>query len=100
MLRNLDDVVYADQLWMIHVGHSWSVFRIPSGDVESVMAKIRPTFPRAAEIRVKKRISNALELKVLARAANIDEDTVLSQLNTKPGAAGCDFIIGIKGWGC
>ena len=99
MLRSFADCVRAGNLWLIHVGHSWSVYRIPSGDVQAVLGTIRPAFPKAAVFQEVREISDPAELRECACIADLGEGTVLQRLNVKPTTSGCDFVFGVQGWG-
>jgi len=98
MLRNFADCMRAGNLWLVHVGHSWSVYRITTEDTDAALEAIRADFPVAAEFQIVREIKDAAELSCYA-CIHHDEKFVVTKLTRPPPESGHEFVFGLRGLG-
>ncbi len=91
-VQSLEDCVRRRNLFVIHVGHSWTVIRATSNDsvIDGAipLPLLNDLFPKAAMINSIARIGDVPTLEEWMQAARISKDFLIERLNEPLDSSG------------
>lgn len=84
-VQSLEDCIRLRNLFLIHVGHSWTIIRATSDDsvIDGAipLPLLNDLFPKAVMINTIARINDVPTLQKWMAHANVSKDFVIEQLN-------------------
>lgn len=104
-VRSLEECIKLRKLFLVHVGHSWFIIRVPMDDRTMGSAVPLPVLnkllPKAALINTISEITDVATLKRYMEMQKVHKDHLIEQLNEPlPDTEHeCRLTLGIRSWG-
>lgn len=98
--KTLEDCIKNNNLFLIHIGHSWIIMRVTGEDsvIDGAipLPELNKRFPKAAMINTIARFNEVPKLQEYLTALRIDKETFISMMNEPLDPSGYEEVTGRK----